>query len=94
MKIAIEGCLHGELQKVYETIKEIEDKENYKVDLLLCCGDIQVKRKKYIFLNISNFNHQNYYLLLGNKKCVRSKMHGCGERKVQGNGNLLQILFR
>ena len=43
MKIAIEGCLHGELQKVYETIKEIEDKENYKVDLLLCCGDFQVK---------------------------------------------------
>ena len=55
MKIAIEGCLHGELQKVYETIKEIEDKEHYKVDLLLCCGDIQVKRKKYILLNFSKF---------------------------------------
>ena len=24
MKIAIEGCLHGEFQKVYETIHEIE----------------------------------------------------------------------
>jgi len=44
MKIAIEGCLHGELQKVYETIHEIEERENYKVDVLLCCGDFQATR--------------------------------------------------
>ena len=44
MKIAIEGCLHGELQKVYETIEEIEKREHYKVDLLLCCGDFQATR--------------------------------------------------
>ena len=54
MKIAIEGCLHGELQKVYETIKEIEDKEHYKVDLLLCCGDFQVKMNIFFLLNFSN----------------------------------------
>ena len=66
MKIAIEGCLHGELQKVYETIKEIEDKEHYKVDLLLCCGDFQVKINTFL-LNFSNlqmiFYEWNYYLL-------------------------------
>ena len=50
MKIAIEGCLHGELQKVYETIKEIEDKEHYKVDLLLCCGDFQVCTRNIFLL--------------------------------------------
>ena len=44
MKIAIEGCMHGELQKVYDTIAEIENRENYKVDLLLCCGDFQATR--------------------------------------------------
>jgi lariat debranching enzyme len=44
MKIAVEGCLHGELQKVYDTIAEIEDREKYKVDLLLCCGDFQATR--------------------------------------------------
>uniref|UniRef100_A0A1A9X0H3 Lariat debranching enzyme C-terminal domain-containing protein n=1 Tax=Glossina brevipalpis TaxID=37001 RepID=A0A1A9X0H3_9MUSC len=44
MKIAIEGCAHGELEKIYETIKEIEQKENIKVDLLLCCGDFQSTR--------------------------------------------------
>ncbi len=44
MKIAVEGCLHGELQKVYETVQEIEEREGYKVDLLLCCGDFQATR--------------------------------------------------
>lgn len=44
MKIAIEGCMHGELQKVYETIEQIEKEQNYKVDLLLCCGDFQATR--------------------------------------------------
>lgn len=44
MKIAIEGCAHGALEKIYETIKEIEQKENIKVDLLLCCGDFQSTR--------------------------------------------------
>lgn len=44
MKIAVEGCLHGELEKVYETIAEIETREKTKVDLLLCCGDFQATR--------------------------------------------------
>ena len=44
MKIAIEGCMHGELQKVYETLVEIEEREKYKIDLLICCGDFQATR--------------------------------------------------
>jgi len=46
MRIAIEGCLHGELEKVYKTIQEIESKnpDQGKVDLLLCCGDFQACR--------------------------------------------------
>ena len=31
MRIAIEGCTHGELEKTYETIKEIEAKDGRKV---------------------------------------------------------------
>ena len=31
MRIAIEGCTHGELEKTYETIKEIEEKDGRKV---------------------------------------------------------------
>ena len=33
MRIAIEGCTHGELEKTYETIKEIEAKDGRKVSL-------------------------------------------------------------
>lgn len=44
MRIAIEGCAHGELEKIYETIENIEKQENYKIDLLICCGDFQASR--------------------------------------------------
>ncbi|XP_006010577.1 lariat debranching enzyme isoform X2 [Latimeria chalumnae] len=46
MKIAVEGCCHGELDKIYETIQFLEKKENVKVDLLLCCGDFQAVRNE------------------------------------------------
>jgi len=44
MKIAVEGCAHGDLEKIYDTIEYIENTENYKVDLLICCGDFQSTR--------------------------------------------------
>ncbi|KAK7882310.1 hypothetical protein WMY93_028484 [Mugilogobius chulae] len=46
MKIAVEGCCHGELDKIYETIAYLEQKEGVKVDLLLCCGDFQAVRNE------------------------------------------------
>jgi len=46
MKIAVEGCCHGELDKIYETLEHLEKKENIKVDLLLCCGDFQAVRNE------------------------------------------------
>uniref|UniRef100_A0A674N2N2 Debranching RNA lariats 1 n=1 Tax=Takifugu rubripes TaxID=31033 RepID=A0A674N2N2_TAKRU len=46
MKIAVEGCCHGELDKIYETIAYMEKKEGVKVDLLLCCGDFQAVRNE------------------------------------------------
>ncbi|RZF35555.1 hypothetical protein LSTR_LSTR014547 [Laodelphax striatellus] len=44
MKIAIEGCAHGELDKIYETIEKVEEYTGRKVDLLICCGDFQATR--------------------------------------------------
>jgi len=44
MRIAIEGCTHGELDQIYATIKDIEDQQGYKVDLLITCGDFQSTR--------------------------------------------------
>ncbi|KHG09875.1 Lariat debranching enzyme -like protein [Gossypium arboreum] len=44
MKIAVEGCMHGDLDKVYDTIKYIENIRNIKIYLLLCYGDFQAVR--------------------------------------------------
>jgi len=44
MRIAIQGCAHGELDTIYETIQYIEKRDNKKIDLLLCCGDFQAVR--------------------------------------------------
>lgn len=44
MKIAVEGCAHGELDKIYECIITMQAREGIKVDLLICCGDFQSVR--------------------------------------------------
>jgi len=44
MRIAVEGCCHGELNAIYGTIKEIETRDKIKIDLLLICGDFQACR--------------------------------------------------
>lgn len=46
MKIAVEGCAHGELDRIYETLQVIEKRENFKIDLLLICGDFQAVRNQ------------------------------------------------
>ncbi|XP_062214731.1 lariat debranching enzyme-like [Phragmites australis] len=46
MKIAVEGCMHGELDKVYDTLRSLEETEGVKIDLLLCCGDFQAVRNE------------------------------------------------
>ena len=46
MKIAVEGCLHSELDRVYDTLAFIQREKGIKVDLLLCCGDFQSVRNK------------------------------------------------
>ena len=38
----MEGCCHGDLDKIYATIQQLEKKQNTKIDLLICCGDFQV----------------------------------------------------
>jgi len=44
MKIAVEGCCHGELDAIYDHIQTLESRNKYKVDLLLICGDFQAIR--------------------------------------------------
>ena len=44
MRIVVEGCAHGDLDKIYDVIQSIEKKQGRKVDLLICCGDFQANR--------------------------------------------------
>lgn len=44
MKIAIQGCCHGELDKIFATVSHIQKTENMKIDLLIICGDFQSVR--------------------------------------------------
>ncbi|GFR89836.1 lariat debranching enzyme [Elysia marginata] len=44
MRIAVEGCCHGELDKIYDTVTELERQKGFQIDLLLICGDFQAVR--------------------------------------------------
>ncbi|EPS60614.1 hypothetical protein M569_14187, partial [Genlisea aurea] len=46
MKIAVEGCMHGDLESVYDTLLHLQEVEKVKIDLLICCGDFQAVRNK------------------------------------------------
>lgn len=39
--IAVNGCSHGQFHDIFNTISQIEKKENKKIDVLLCCGDFE-----------------------------------------------------
>ncbi len=44
MRVAVVGCLHGELDIIYEAISRMEQEHRYTIDLLLVCGDFQTIR--------------------------------------------------
>lgn len=44
MRIVVEGCAHGDLDKIYDVVLSKEQEQNKKVDLLICCGDFQSTR--------------------------------------------------
>jgi len=46
-QVAFVGCTHGELDTIYTTIAEIENAQQTKIELLLCCGDFEAVRNSY-----------------------------------------------
>lgn len=44
MKVAVLGCAHGELDAIYAAVREIEQVNSTKVDLIVCAGDFQAVR--------------------------------------------------
>ena len=59
MRIAVEGCMHGDLDTVYKTLQYAETKNNFKIDLLLCCGDFQVSSSISLSLSLALFKPLN-----------------------------------
>ena len=47
VRIAVVGCLHGNLKDVYDELAIIEKNTQTKVDILLCCGDFESMRNEY-----------------------------------------------
>lgn len=46
LTVAVEGCGHGDLDNIYATIADLEQREGYKIDLLIICGDFQAVRNE------------------------------------------------
>jgi hypothetical protein len=44
LTVAVNGCSHGELDVIYETLQHIEATQGVRCDLLLCCGDFEAIR--------------------------------------------------
>lgn len=63
--IAVAGCSHGEMDKIYATLAEIERTEGYKFDLLISCGDYQAIRNygdlRHMHVSDKYRNLQTFY---------------------------------
>lgn len=42
LNIGVVGCSHGDLDVIYETCLNYQDRNKCKLDLLICCGDFEV----------------------------------------------------
>lgn len=91
MRIAIEGCTHGELEKTYETIKEIEEKDGRKVDPSLTkCILVVVMSMVAIWFGSGGLVVMLRRLPV-DAQLVGPGLHGL-PRQVQGDVLVLQVL--
>ncbi|BEJ17409.1 hypothetical protein CspHIS471_0608100 [Cutaneotrichosporon sp. HIS471] len=53
MRVAVQGCSHGSLSAIYDTVGEYTRRKGEAVDLLLLCGDFQALRNKHDFASLA-----------------------------------------
>lgn len=53
LHIAVQGCCHGELSKIYAACEAHERDTGRRIDLLLCCGDFQAVRSPDDFSSLA-----------------------------------------
>eukprot|EP00834_Sanchytrium_tribonematis_P000194 NODE_4_length_77007_cov_1.156642.p34 type:complete len:300 gc:universal NODE_4_length_77007_cov_1.156642:45807-44908(-) len=44
--VALVGCVHGELHRIYNTLQQFEERVGRKIDVVLLTGDLQTARNK------------------------------------------------
>lgn len=44
VRIAVQGCCHGSIERIYDILEACEKRDEKKIDLLICCGDFQALR--------------------------------------------------
>ena len=60
----MEGCCHGDLDKIYGTMQHLERMGGKKIDLLICCGDFQACADPPSMLKPQQLTHSAYNLKL------------------------------
>jgi hypothetical protein len=50
INVAVEGCCHGDLDRIYSVLEQCESRRNVSADFMICCGDFQAIRTEYVFL--------------------------------------------
>ncbi|KHN80109.1 Lariat debranching enzyme [Toxocara canis] len=64
LHVAVAGCSHGEMDKIYASLAEIERIHGFKFDLLISCGDYQVRNYgdlMHMHVNKKYRNLQTFY---------------------------------
>lgn len=56
--------MHGDLDNVYSTLLYLEKVENTKIDLLICCGDFQVRSYDAITYFVGDSRVAKYFIVL------------------------------
>ena len=51
--MAIQGCCHGSLTAIYDSVAQFEQAKGRKVELLLLCGDFQALRSRFDFESLN-----------------------------------------
>ena len=46
LTVAVEGCAHGNLDEIYDSLLQTQQQNEINIDLLLCCGDFQSIRNE------------------------------------------------
>eukprot|EP00927_Polykrikos_kofoidii_P061453 TRINITY_DN56292_c0_g1_i1.p1 TRINITY_DN56292_c0_g1~~TRINITY_DN56292_c0_g1_i1.p1 ORF type:complete len:667 (-),score=127.36 TRINITY_DN56292_c0_g1_i1:15-2015(-) len=63
MKVAISGCANGEIDRIYDSVRRVQEKHGITIDLLIVCGDFQALRDEE---DLEGLNCNEKYKTMGN----------------------------